>query len=225
MWKDFNPHLPCGRRRLKKVRSACIRCISIHTFLAEGDIPNPINSVQTDISIHTFLAEGDGSILYKIPFLKYFNPHLPCGRRQISMRLCQKSLDFNPHLPCGRRPMADNTVRLRINISIHTFLAEGDSIELFDVQLFRNFNPHLPCGRRPRLVRQSASRRIFQSTPSLRKATRNPRSCNSQGIISIHTFLAEGDFAYEEAYDNLKISIHTFLAEGDNCVSPMKPTL
>ena len=33
--------------------------ISIHTFLAEGDIKIKEWAIGTDISIHTFLAEGD----------------------------------------------------------------------------------------------------------------------------------------------------------------------
>ena len=77
--------------------------ISIHTFLAEGDIKIKEWAIGTDISIHTFLAEGDdiqlfGSreadvfqstpssrkvtpVLFVLPEVQsYFNPHLPRGR-------------------------------------------------------------------------------------------------------------------------------------------------
>ena len=33
--------------------------ISIHTFLAEGDLRTPVFALYNLISIHTFLAEGD----------------------------------------------------------------------------------------------------------------------------------------------------------------------
>ena len=56
---------------------------------------------------------------------------------------------------------------------------------------------------------------IFQSTPSLRKVTFSMLLTATKIVISIHTFLAEGDDI--ESWDNQGwiISIHTFLAEGD----------
>ena len=123
------------------------------------------------ISIHTFLAEGDHFMLHSTRATSYFNPHLPCGRRQLLCRHVNRLIYFNPHLPCGRRRIKSaswdlvhgfqSTPSLRkatnriyivpiINyISIHTFLAEGDAA--------------LPS-RGPVLA-------VFQSTPSLRKAT------------------------------------------------------
>ena len=38
--------------------------ISIHTFLAEGDVGEGVSSPIINISIHTFLAEGDDQTLY-----------------------------------------------------------------------------------------------------------------------------------------------------------------
>ena len=58
---------------------------------------------------------------------------------------------------------------------------------------------------------------IFQSTPSLRKATNNLFLSAHEFHISIHTFLAEGDIRKENETIEKAISIHTFLAEGDNC--------
>ena len=79
----------------------------------------------------------------------------------------------------------------------------------------------------------------FQSTPSLRKATVPSATFFGAMIISIHTFLAEGDvitnlrFPTQVAFQSTPslrkatwqdgsvciaqhISIHTFLAEGDS---------
>ena len=38
-------------------------------------------------------------------------------------------------------------------------------------------------------------------------------------VISIHTFLAEGDFSFVYSDAAVEISIHTFLAEGDRSVN------
>ena len=55
----------------------------------------------------------------------------------------------------------------------------------------------------------------FQSTPSLRKVTEVLQEKGIELIISIHTFLAEGDCTGSVTSGCSPISIHTFLAEGD----------
>ena len=55
----------------------------------------------------------------------------------------------------------------------------------------------------------------FQSTPSLRKVTVPSTMQPKCTVISIHTFLAEGDGAGPPPQNPRPISIHTFLAEGD----------
>ena len=64
---------------------------------------------------------------------------------------------------------------------------------LLHTPLFLYFNPHLPYGRWR-----------FAQTWSLRA-----------GVISIHTFLTEGDGEVSSAKQLGFISIHTFLTEGD----------
>ena len=62
----------------------------------------------------------------------------------------------------------------------------------------------------------------FQSTPSSRKVTGcRPVLCRSHKI-SIHTFLAEGDYSSYIGLDAPIISIHTFLAEGDQIALSQK---
>ena len=123
-------------------------------------------------------------------------------------------------------------------ISIHTFLAEGDDILLNRSTGLLNFNPHLPCGRRRYWFDGAGMMVRFQSTPSLRKATERITTMRLQLVISIHTFLAEGDrthgLCYQLTYQYQStptlrkatnsvpcfipvtiITIHTFLAEGD----------
>ena len=103
-----------------------------------------------------------------------------------------------------------------------------------------NFNPRTPCGGRRNSILALAAPTEFQSTPSMRRATRRKggRISLEQGI-SIHTLHAEGDPSIdnendsEEAFQStpsmrratgdkvLKladklISIHALHAEGDH---------
>ena len=137
------------------------------------------------ISIHTFLAEGDHALHLRDIYQIYFNPHLPCGRRQSSYAspsplptisihtflaegdaegrdLLTLDLDnFNPHLPCGRRRSTRRHWPPDVRISIHTFLAEGDRIFYAICQYILS----------------------FQSTPSLRKAT---LACRLVQVDTLH---------------------------------------
>ena len=192
----------------------------------------------------------------------YFNPHLPRGRWPYAINdSTSNGTNFNPHLPRGRwlclldhhcncllfqstpssRKVTFSTLskRCSIFISIHTFLAEGDvnvclildvvtkfqstpssrKVTVFCCNRFLSFiyfNPHLPRGRW--LFLRFHLQNFF--------------------LISIHTFLAEGDAhnsglaateqfqstpssrkvtgAYGNGLHNDTISIHTFLAEGDD---------
>ncbi len=149
-------------------------------------------------------------------------------------------LYFNPHLPCGRRLGRRKLPTVNCDISIHTFLAEGDAHQTESASTHRHFNPHLPCGRRLQIRYMAPLKPVFQSTPSLRKATREAYQRRSGWGISIHTFLAEGDAIRRKSFSGLSyfnphlpcgrrrslasreqvvmpISIHTFLAEGDKC--------
>ena len=146
------------------------------------------------ISIHTFLAEGDHFMLHSTRATSYFNPHLPCGRRQLLCRHVNRLIYFNPHLPCGRRHIGNFGRHHELIISIHTFLAEGDN-KLSTAACTDCISIHtfLAEGDLQRLLYQ-----IFILD------------------ISIHTFLAEGDLIPSVFFCIRGISIHTFLAEGDS---------
>ena len=59
--------------------------------------------IDVEISIPASHAGGDG-IFYKTTNASYyFNPRLPCGRRQWCVCITLYSIYFNPRLPCGRR--------------------------------------------------------------------------------------------------------------------------
>ncbi len=211
--------------------------ISIHTFLAEGDGYRTKRGNLFDISIHTFLAEGDPLSNPSFCFFRHFNPHLPCGRRLISLTINPVMLAISIHTFLAEGDSFLCQHHRCIHISIHTFLAEGDpfapytsahgsiSIHTFlaegDVTHRYPFILAITFQSTPSLRKATCttgippSTQAFQSTPSLRKATRSSAESWYRLKISIHTFLAEGDSRVVPCYLGFVISIHTFLAEGD----------
>ena len=81
-----------------------------------------------------------------------------------------RHLDFNPRSPCGERPRQG-----------------GCCIGLPD------FNPRSPCGERRSLGENADDVVKFQSTLSLRRATRSNPQPQMGCEISIHALLAESD--------------------------------
>ena len=129
-------------------------------------------------------------------------------------------------------------------VSIHALLAECDSFNISGGVDDGGFNPRTPCGVRLATGRESVMVSAFQSTHSLRSATRvyggNVRSLS----VSIHALLAECDFkekfiVHDARFQSthslrsatrglvpvrmgLIVSIHALLAECD-CMQPDGP--
>ena len=57
------------------------------------------------------------------------------------------------------------------NISIHTLRGEGDELDGAIVSITMDFNPHPPWGGRPKARGKSDDEILFQSTPSVGRAT------------------------------------------------------
>ena len=150
---------------------------------------------------------------------------------------------FNPRSPCGERQQTSDAVDDARAISIHALLAESDRTRPLRCLHLRHFNPRSPCGeRQARLVDQQKRAHIsihallaesdqvmeifrprpflFQSTLSLRRATRDGSDAAGVVAISIHALLAESDVVVlDGAVVHLVISIHALLAESDRPVS------
>ena len=124
---------------------------------------------------------------------KSFNPRTPCGVRQAYKDYVVKSSSFQSthslrsatdagHIPvadgCGFNPRTPCGVRQIKQISF---------LEL------SGFNPRTPCGVRHCGPGPTAPRAKFQSTHSLRSATREFDNQGSVLIVSIHALLAECD--------------------------------
>ena len=82
---------------------------------------------------------------------------------------------------------------LPISISIHALREESDWLFCFLPGCHRNFNPRPPRGERPSNVVMIFWSRLFQSTPSARRATCSRSSSRVETVISIHALREESD--------------------------------
>ena len=127
-----------------------------------------------------------------------------------------------------------------IEISIHTLLAESDTVTARIIDPTFDFYPHSPCGERPSIflctsinvynfyphspcgerhhITDLGSTLIpFLSTLSLRRAT-NVRITHNPGPCYFypHSPCGERPIIFCKLLDRLVISIHTLLAESDS---------
>ena len=58
---------------------------------------------------------------------------------------------------------------------------------------------------------------LFLSTPSARRATKEPPMNREERLISIHALREEGDLLFLHSKSNPLISIHALREEGDPC--------
>ena len=128
------------------------------------------------------------------------------------------------------------------SVSIHALLAECDSTWFPGRFSRERFNPRTPCGVRPYAMPIFVSTRRFQSTHSLRSATRQRRPRGRMAPVSIHALLAECDclhalmvasgksfnprtpcgvrlFGGDELQIVFAVSIHALLAECDKSIT------
>ena len=79
------------------------------------------------------------------------------------------------------------------SISIHALREESDTVRMGKKQRRKNFNPRPPRGERRTAFSTNSSSRLFQSTPSARRATSARRLREARISISIHALREEGD--------------------------------
>ena len=95
------------------------------------------------------------------------------------------------------RGEGDNFVRnlpINLTISIHALRGEGDKMSMAELSELENFNPRPPWGGRPQMYRRyDTYAKIFQSTPSVGRATLLLLELIYKFVISIHALRGEGD--------------------------------
>ena len=151
LFHDFNPRPPWGGRRFT-------------TLAKTWDL-----SFQSTPSVGRATIDCDDGAVW----LKNFNPRPPWGGR---LRTC-------PLLPCpratfqstpsvGRATIAlTGSIQTRKYISIHALRGEGDARRSYHGNDNYNFNPRPPWGGRLLGFFMRTRLKIFQSTPSVGRAT------------------------------------------------------
>ena len=147
---DFNPHSPCGERRLHIPLARAKAEISIHTPLAGSDRRLRAHHPHPLISIHTPLAGSDLILTRPPPDWGLISIHTPLAgsdrKRNLLLVMSQR---FQSTLPLRGATKPRVSVHTWIRISIHTPLAGSDNYAWSRRRRRTNFNPHSPCGERP----------------------------------------------------------------------------
>ena len=101
-------------------------------------------------------------------------------------------------------------------VSIHALLAECDCMATVGQLAGPCFNPRTPCGVRPnRRGRLDDSHRLFQSTHSLRSATKYFPFCLRLGPFQSTHSLRSATIGWLVKFSAQFVSIHALLAECD----------
>ena len=151
------------------------RHISIHALREESDIQAHRKQGGVCISIHALREESDGGKERAEFALTGISIHaLREESDNVYWQLCCYPLYFNPRPPRGERLCNAWSHGVAIGISIHALREESDSACAMRATMPRYFNPRPPRGERPDGERRPISQKVFQSTPSARRATVSP---------------------------------------------------
>ena len=145
----------------------------------------------------------------------YFNPHLPRGRWRILIQSGIATIQFQS-TPSSRKVTSNKYILCAPwHISIHTFLAEGDGFTSWNIRSVINFNPHIPRGRWHKRKEDNENENYFN--PHLPRG--RWQECRASRALAryFNPHLPRGRWHIELRIISIaiKISIHTFLAEGD----------
>ena len=166
-----------------------------------------------------------------------FNPRTPCGVRQLLMLNFSRSPLFQSthSLRSATKvceggqnvPWFQSTHSLRsatymftfhessVKVSIHALLAECDARKIQATLGPWSFNPRTPCGVRRIGNRPACLVSQFQSTHSLRSATKCKCKCKcSMWFQSTHS-LRSATLRANRKPNRMRVSIHALLAECD----------
>ena len=111
-----------------------------------------------------------------------------------------------------------------VDVSIHALLAECDNCGIRITGKYKGFNPRTPCGVRPIMKGRNGLPTLFQSTHSLRSATKSTQPACLPQSVSIHALLAECDGFSFPGVAPVDVSIHALLAECDSTAPSPEPS-
>ena len=127
---------------------------------------------ERSISIHALRGEGDRKALYVFLRIIVISIHALRGEGDVMAILKIAGIE---------------------DISIHALRGEGDACWYWMTSQQKDFNPRPPWGGRQANKVDWSKKIIFQSTPSVGRATLRSRFHLSQMSISIHALRGEGD--------------------------------
>ena len=180
------------RRSWKTKSTSCTKFQSTHSLRSATQQAGGFDA-GSQVSIHALLAECD-----------CLPPHLR------SVKSLFQSTHSLRSATAGKPVRAANS-----EVSIHALLAECDSKSMKPIKSSSCFNPRTPCGVRLNNFHLSFRGVRFQSTHSLRSATRQHGQPQKMDLVSIHALLAECDVRIERRIGPSRVSIHALLAECD----------
>ncbi len=221
---SFNPRTPCGVRPLPFWKPyAPLRFQSTHS-LRSATKPDSYRLSDIPVSIHALLAECDGKNGRTLRRMFGFNPRTPCGVRPGLVDIEQMVKEFQSTHSL-RSATSDFIGQLfPFWVSIHALLAECDPQFAIIANFFSCFNPRTPCGVRLIQVCFQHGMDLFQSTHSLRSATRVSIDSNDYPAFqSTHSLRSATDDPHHYSPGTL-VSIHALLAECDFFSDIKKPS-
>ena len=155
-------------------------------------------------------------LLKSPPKDKHFNPRPPWGGRRYPVSPRILSRYFNPRPPWGGRQSQQLPRAGKAVISIHALRGEGDPRADKRAKSRKGFQSTPSVGRAT-IPAEAAFLRYstFQSTPSVGRATWFLPYLSPLSHISIHALRGEGDWSARIFAPKRRISIHALRGEGD----------
>ena len=193
---DFYPRPPRGGRPVALPNEPGNRFISIHALREEGDVKGWLRATEVTRFLSTPSARRATLPLFRASENSDFYPRPPRGGRLHTRKSMSWSCDFYPRPPRGGRRGCFFSWRRCPTISIHALREEGDQVCHAGRSKQHNFYPRPPRGGRPGSLLRRYKHEYFYprpprggrpassafwvaveeflSTPSARRATKNP---------------------------------------------------
>ena len=156
-------------------------------------------------------------IAVPMPRELYISIHALRGEGDICFKISYNKEDISIHALRGEGDPAAQRRKPRINLHIHALRGEGGGFGVCIMAAGFNFNPRPPWGGRPDSAEPKSITELFQSTPSVGRATLLVVGIIYGFIhISIHALRGEGDDVSPSPKEAVEtISIHALRGEGD----------
>ena len=147
-YRNFNPQLPRRKRRCPLMRAAKeVTFQSTASSQKATEIRDNSHSDRSEFQSTASSQKATSGTPQSTGSLVYFNPQLPRRKRREAQK---KRL-------------------LAIGISIHSFLAESDTLTTPVIQILWNFNPQLPRRKRPFFLLLTGQKQDFNPQLPRRK--------------------------------------------------------